>query len=384
MGKTLAKRDYYEVLGVAKAATKEEIKKAYRKLAIQFHPDKNPGNKESEEKFKEATEAYEVLADDKKREAYDQFGFAGVEGMGGPGPQDYSTIFRGFEDIFGDFSSFFEDIFSSPGGTRTRTWSGGRSSTIKRGSDLRYDIEIPFTEAVFGTKVEISYSRHDTCAVCNGTGSDKGGGTRVCETCGGSGQVRRSSGFFSIATTCPTCHGEGEVIRNPCRECGGAGVVQRPRKIKVTIPAGIENGKRINLPGQGDAGPHGGPPGDLYVYIHIKPHEYFERDGNDIYCMIPISITQASLGSEILVATLDDKKMKVKIPPGTQNGKVLRIRGEGIPYVNNPRMRGDMYIKIRIEVPTKLTPRAKELLKELATLSGENSTPEPVKLSELR
>jgi molecular chaperone DnaJ len=383
MRNTLAKRDYYEVLGVAKGATKDEIKKAYRKLAIQYHPDRNPGNKEAEEKFKEATEAYEVLADDKKREAYDQFGFAGVEGMGGPGPQDYSTIFRGFEDIFGDFGSFFDDIFGG-GGARTRTYTGGRASTIRRGSDLRYDVEVPFTEAVFGAKVDISYMRNDTCPVCHGSGSDRGGGTRVCETCGGSGQVRRSSGFFSIATTCPTCHGEGEVIRNPCHECSGNGVVQKHRRIKVTIPAGIENGKRISLPGQGDAGPHGGPPGDLYVYIHIKPHEYFERDGNDVYCLIPISLTQAALGSEIFVTTLDNKKIKVKIPPGTQNGKVLRIRGEGIPYVNNSRMRGDMYIKIRVEIPSKLSSRARELLKELADLNGENESPEPVKLTELR
>jgi molecular chaperone DnaJ len=377
----LAKRDYYEVLDLPKTATKEEIKKAYRKLAIKYHPDKNPGDKTAEEKFKEATEAYEILADDKKRQAYDQFGFAGVEGMGHAGPQDFSTIFEGFEDIFGDFSSFFDNFFG--GGGSRRSWYSTRSSA-RRGADLRYDLEIPFKEAVFGTKVEISFNRNNRCTACNGTGSERGTGKVICQTCGGSGQVRRSSGFFSIATTCPTCNGEGEIIKNPCRQCYGKGVIKKQRTLKVTIPPGIENRRRITIAGQGDEGINGGPAGNLYVYIHIRPHEYFERDGSDVYCLIPISITQATLGAEIFVETLDSKKIKVKIPPGTQNNKILRIREEGIPYPHNPGRRGDMYIKIRVDVPVKLSSKAKELLRELSSINKEDTHPKPVKLSDIR
>jgi len=376
----LAKRDYYEVLGVPKGASKDEIKKAYRKLAIKYHPDKNPGDKEAEEKFKEATEAYEVLADDKKRQAYDQFGFAGVEGMGGGSYQDYTNIFRDFEDIFGDFSGFFDSFF---GGGRRRRSSYTRSSA-QRGSDLRYDLEIPFLDAVFGTQVEISFTRNEACPACHGTGTESGSGRKICPTCGGSGQVRRSSGFFSIATTCPTCNGEGEIIENPCKVCGGTGLVRKKKKLKVKIPAGIENGKRISIPGQGDSGVNGGPPGDLYVYIHVLPHDYFERDGYDVYCAIPVSITQAALGSEILVPTLEGKRARVKIPPGTQTGKMLRLKNEGIPHLHNSHRRGDMYIKLIVQVPTKLSSRAKELLKELASVNGENHSPNPIKLSDLR
>lgn len=376
----MAKRDYYEVLGVPKGASKDDIKKAYRKLAIQYHPDRNPGNKDAEEHFKEATEAYEILGDDKKRQAYDQFGFAGVEGMSGGGQsQDFSTIFRDFEDIFGgDFGGIFSSFF---GGSGSRRRSG--ASSIQRGSDLRYNLEIPFTDAVFGTKVEISYSRNTACGSCNGTGAEKGSGRKVCPTCGGTGQVRRSSGFFSIATPCATCSGEGYIIDHPCRECGGSGLIQKNQKIKVTIPPGIESGKRINIPGQGDHGPNGGPAGDLYVYISVKPHEYFERDGNDIYCVIPISISQAALGADIFVETLDSKKVKVRIPPGTQNGKIFRLKNEGIPYLHNESRRGDMYIKVRVEIPTHLGARGKELLRELAQIQKEENNPKPIKLSDL-
>jgi len=373
----LAKRDYYEVLGVPRNASKEDIKKAYRKLAIQYHPDRNPGNKDAEEKFKEATEAYEVLADDKKRQTYDQFGFAGVEGMGG-GAHDFSSVFRDFEDIFGDFSGIFDSFFG--GGTRRRRQA--RSNSM-RGADLRYDLEIDFQDAVFGTSKEISYQRNDTCSSCDGSGAESGSGKTMCPTCGGSGQVRRSSGFFSIASTCPSCRGEGYIIKNPCKECNGSGVVKRKRVIKVTIPAGIENGRRIHIPHQGDGGLNGGPPGDLYVYIHIRAHEYFKRDGNDIYCVIPVSITQASLGSEILVPTIDKKKVRVKIPPGTQTGKVLRLKNEGVPYINNSHRRGDMYIEILVEIPERLSARAKTLLKELSDIMGEETNPSPKKISDL-
>ena len=374
----MAKRDYYEVLGVSKDSSLDEIKKAYRKLAVQYHPDKNAGNKDAEEKFKEATEAYEVLADPKKRQTYDQFGFAGVEGMGGAGgSHDYSTVFRDFEDIFGDFSGIFDSFF---GGGRRRS----SRDSIRRGSDLRYNLEITFKEAVFGTKKEISFTKNTSCPACKGSGAEKGSGKKVCPTCGGSGQVRRSSGFFSIASPCPTCSGEGYVIDNPCRECGGSGLAKKKQKIKVTIPPGIESGKRINIPGQGEAGPNGGPAGDLYVYISVKPHEYFERDNTDIYCVIPISITQAALGTEIFVTTIDEKKVKVKIPSGTQNGKILRLRNEGIPYLHNANRRGDMYIKIMVKIPVRINAKAKTLLQEIAEIQGEESNPKPISLAELR
>ena len=326
----MAKRDYYEVLGVQKNASKDDIKKAYRKLAIQYHPDKNPGSKEAEEKFKEATEAYEVLADDRKKAAYDQFGFAGVDGMGGGQTHDWS-IFRDFEDI-GNFGSIFDSIFGGLGGGGFRR-SGGQSG-VRQGANLRYDIEIPFKDAIFGTKVEIQYSRNDSCQTCKGSGAANGSGRKVCPTCQGSGQVRRSSGFFSVASPCPSCGGEGYIIEQPCRECGGSGIQKKRQKIMVTIPSGVENGKRVVIPRQGDAGPSGGSSGDLYVFIRVKPHEFFERQDDDLYCAIPISMTQAALGAEIQVPTLEGKTIKVKVPAGIQNGKMLRIRDEGVPVSN--------------------------------------------------
>ncbi|MCL1819015.1 MAG: molecular chaperone DnaJ, partial [Spirochaetaceae bacterium] len=300
----MAKRDYYEVLGIARSASNDDIKKAYRKLAIQYHPDKNQGNKEAEEKFKEATEAYEILSDQKKRSAYDQFGFAGVEGAAG-GRGFGSAAFHDFSDIFGDFGDF-SGIFESFFGGGRRSSGGGRGSA-QRGSDLRYDAEIDFKDAVYGTKLEIEYNHSAGCPACGGTGGESGSGRKTCTTCGGSGQVRRSSGFFSIASACPSCRGEGFIIEKPCKNCGGSGVVRKRQKIKVTIPAGIEHGRRIPIQGQGDAGPGGGEAGDLYVVIHIRPHEYFERDGNDLYCVVPISITQAALGAELDIPSIMDK-----------------------------------------------------------------------------
>jgi len=370
----VAKRDYYEILGTERGATKDEIKKAYRKLAIQFHPDKNPGDSKAEESFKEATDAYEILSNDQKRQAYDQFGFAGVEGMAGGGSHDYTTVFRDFEDIFGDFSSVFDSFFG--GGRRSR-------DSRARGSDLRYQFDVDFKDAVFGKQEEISFQKNATCDLCEGTGAEEGSSKKICPTCGGSGQVRRSSGFFSIAAACSTCGGEGHVIENPCRQCQGSGVVRNRQKIKVTIPAGIETGKRIRISGHGDTGPNGGVPGDLYVDIQVLPHPHFERNETDIYCVIPISITQASLGSDIVVTTLDEKKIKVKIPPGTQNGKILRVKNEGVPYLHNSNRRGDMYIKIMVKIPTKLSGREKDLLRDLAQIQGEEESPEPVPLSEL-
>jgi molecular chaperone DnaJ len=369
----VAKRDYYEVLGVQKNASKDDVKKAYRRLAIQYHPDKNPGNKGAEEKFKEATEAYEILSDDQKRQTYDQFGFAGVEGMAG-GQQDYSQVFRGFEDIFGDFSGIFDTFFG--GGRR----QGGGGGGIRQGSNLRYDIEISFKDAVFGTKVEIQYSRNESCPACKGTGAASGSGKKTCPTCQGSGQVRHSQGFFSVASTCPSCGGEGYIIEQPCRECGGSGALKKRQKIMVTIPAGVENGKRVVIPRQGDAGPGGGPAGDLYVFIRVKPHEYFERQDLDLYCAAPISITQAALGAEIHVTTLDGKTIKVKVPAGIQSGKLLRIRDEGVPSGGR---RGNLYIKLIVHVPVRLSKRGRELMEELSKTEGENDSPKPIPLSEL-
>jgi molecular chaperone DnaJ len=370
----MAKRDYYEVLGVQKNASKDDIKKAYRKLAIQYHPDKNPGDKAAEEKFKEATEAYEVLADDKKKQAYDQFGFAGVEGMGGPTPHDFSQAFRGFEDIFGDFSGIFDTIYG--GGTRRSSGHGG----ARQGANLRYDIEISFKDAVFGTKVEIQYNKNDACPVCNGSGAASGTSRKVCPTCKGAGQIRHSAGFFSMAQPCPSCGGQGEIIEKPCPECGGSGTQKKRQKIMVTIPPGVENGKRVVIPRQGDAGPSGGPTGDLYVFIRVKPHEFFERQDEDLYCAIPISVTQAALGAEIQVATLEGKSIKVKIPPGIQNGKLLRIRDEGVPASGR---RGNLYIKMMVQIPAKLSRRGRELMEELSRVEGENNAPRPIPLSEL-
>jgi molecular chaperone DnaJ len=368
----MAKRDYYEVLGVIKSATKDDIKKAYRKLAIQYHPDKNPGDKQAEEKFKEATEAYEILSDDQKKSAYDQFGFAGVEGMSGQG--DFSQAFRGFEDIFGDFSGIFDTFF---GGGGSRRGSGGGP---QQGANLRYDIEIPFKDSIFGSKVEVQYSRNESCVTCKGSGAANGAGKKVCPTCQGSGQIRRSSGFFSVASTCPSCAGEGYIIEQPCRDCGGSGIQKKRQKIMVTIPAGVENGKRVVIPRQGDAGPGGGPPGDLYVFIHVKAHEFFERQGEDLYCAVPVSITQAALGADIQVPTLDGKTIKVKVPGGIQNGKMLRIRDEGVPSGNR---RGNLYIKMMVQIPVKLSKRGRELMEELSKVEGENYNPKPIPLSEL-
>lgn len=377
----MAKRDYYEVLGVPKDAPKDDIKKAYRRLAIQNHPDKNPGDKASEERFKEATEAYEVLGDDKKRQTYDQFGFAGVEGMGGgQSAQDFSGVFKDFEDIFGGFGGFsniFDSLFGGSGDSRGR--GGERAS---RGANLRYDLELSFEEAVFGAAKDIAYAKNDSCKTCKGSGSSEGGGKRVCPTCQGSGQVRRSSGFFSIAQTCPSCRGEGSIIEKPCHDCGGSGLAKKKQKIKVTIPPGIEDGKRVSIPGQGDAGPNGGTAGDLYVFMHVRGHEYFERDGADLYCAVPISLTLATLGGELGFATIEGKKIKVSVPAGSQHGRMLRVREEGVPTQGGRR--GDLYIKILVQVPQKLSKRGRELLEELRVAEGESPEPQPVKLSELK
>lgn len=377
----MAKRDYYEVLQVQKDATADEIKKAYRKLAIKYHPDKNPGDSEAESRFKEATEAYEVLSNTQKRSTYDQFGFAGLEGMNG-GAHDYSTVFRDFSDIFGDFGGIFDSFFGGSGGGRSR--GGGREGGgPARGANLRYNLDIDFKDSVFGKKAEISYIHNVACSSCGGTGAESGSKRSVCSSCGGSGQVRRNSGFFSIASACPSCGGEGYVIEHPCSSCRGSGIAKKQQKIKVNIPAGIATGKRISLAGQGDAGPNGGPAGDLYVYVTVRAHKYFERDGNDLYCVIPISMTQAALGGDLEVQTIDGNRIKVKIPSGVQNGKMLRVKGRGVPYMSSKDHRGDMYIKLQIETPKHLSMKAKALMRELTEVLGENTAPDPIPLTEL-
>lgn len=374
----MAKRDYYDVLGVDKSAALDDIKKAYRKLAIRYHPDKNPGDQAAEEKFKEATEAYDVLSDTRKREAYDQFGFAGVDGMRGGGTQDFSHVFRDFEDIFGDFGGIFDSLF----GAGRRRAPGARHGVV-RGDDLRYDLKVPFADAVFGSEVEISFTRREACDRCRGTGVAGGAGRTICPSCGGSGQVRRSSGFFSIASTCPQCEGAGDVVEHPCQHCRGSGRQRRNRRIKITIPQGIEPGKRIQIPGEGDGASGNRPPGDLYVYIHIQPHELFERHGNDLYCVIRVGVVQAALGADIVVPTLDQRRVKVRIPAGTQNGKMLRLRNEGVPYRGERHRRGNLYIRVLVKIPEKVPARARHLLEEFSRIVPDDNTPHPVPLAEL-
>ncbi len=366
------KRDYYEVLGVTKSASVDDIKKAYRKLAMKYHPDKNPGDKSAEEKFKEATEAYTILADPQKRKQYDQFGFAGVEGMfAGQGGNPFAGGgFSGFEDIFGGF----EDIFSSFFG------GGGQRSRARKGNDLLYNMEISLEDAVLGKKVDISYDRLATCEKCHGSGSSSGTGKKTCPNCGGSGQIRRSQGFFSIATTCPRCGGYGEVIENPCMSCQGRGVLSRRITKTIKIPPGIDNGKRIIIRGEGDAGENGAMPGDLHIKFNVKPHPYFIRDDNDLVMEIPISFTQAVLGSEISIDTIDSKTIKLKVPPGCENGKILRVKGAGVPDINSSD-RGDLYIRVIVEVPKHLTKNEKNLLEQFKSLHGENLKPSPLKIS---
>jgi molecular chaperone DnaJ len=378
----MAKRDYYEVLGVQKGASKEDIKKGYRKLAIQYHPDRNPGNKEAEEKFKEATEAYEVLSDDKKRQIYDQYGFAGLDGMGagGGGGGFNASAFEGFEDIFGDLGGIFGNFFGGGGSSRSRRTS---PDSPQQGESIRFDMEIPFEKAVYGTKTEISFSHKEVCSNCHGTGGADGAKRKTCSACQGSGQIRRNAGFFSVAQTCPTCRGAGTVIDNPCKVCGGTGTEVKRRKISLTIPAGKEEGDHIVIPKAGNAGANNGPAGDLVVVLHIENHKYFERQDNDLYCAVPISISQAALGAKIMINTLDNRQIAVTIPAGIQHGKLLRVKNEGVPYSNSTR-KGDLFLKILVTVPEHLSQRAKAALDEYSKIQGENTSPSLKAISELR
>ena len=376
------KRDYYEVLGVDKKASADEIKKAYRKLAIKYHPDKNAGDKIAEEKFKEATEAYEVLRDEKKRAAYDQFGFEGVAGMNtGFDPSAMSD----FEDIFGGgFSTIFENLFGGGfGGFGGFSTSGGHSAHPhgERLRHLQYNLKISLNDAVFGKKVEISYQRDELCHICHGSGGENGAKRKMCPNCQGTGQIRRSTGFFSVASVCERCNGEGSIIDKPCTNCGGSGLERKKQKIAVTIPPGIEHGRRIQIPKQGSATASTGEYGDLFVFVEITPHKFFERQGNNLYCAVNISIAQAALGCELSIPTLDDKRIALKVPSGTQNGELLTIRGGGIKTKSG--LTGNLYVKIMVQVPRRLSLKEKAALNEFAALNKATEPPDLIALKDL-
>lgn len=350
----MAKRDYYEVLGVSRAATEAELKQAYRRLAMKYHPDRNPDDRTAEAKFKEAKEAYEVLCDGQRRAHYDQFGHAGVEGMGGPGFQAGAA---GFADIFGDV---FGDIFGT---------GRGRSTQGYRGSDLRYTLELTLEEAVRGTEVRIRIPTLQGCTDCGGSGARAGTAPTICPTCGGHGQVRMQQGFFSIQQTCPNCRGKGRVVTQPCPGCAGQGRVRGDKTLSVKVPAGVDEGDQIRLGGEGEAGEHGGGAGDLYVQIKLKPHALFRREGDDLHCEMPVSFVSAVLGGEVEIPTLDGRA-NLKIPPETQSDKVFRLRGKGVRNVRSGEL-GDLYCRLTIETPVKLTKRQKELLQEFDMLVRE-------------
>jgi len=362
----MAKADFYETLGVSREADEKALKSAYRKLAMQFHPDRNPDNAEAEARFKEVNEAYETLKDPQKRAAYDRFGHAAFEngGMGGMGGGFGGAGAGGFSDIF-------EDIFGEMmGGGRSRR-GGGR----ERGADMRYNMEITLEEAYAGKTAQIHVPSSITCETCSGTGAKPGSSPVTCSTCGGAGRVRAASGFFSIERTCPACNGRGQTIEDPCTDCHGEGRVTQERSLSVNIPAGIEDGTRIRLAGEGEAGFRGGPTGDLYIFISVKPHEFFQRDGADLYCKVPISMTKAALGGHFEVATMDGAYTRVKVPEGTQSGRQFRLKGKGMPVLRQAAM-GDLYIQIVVETPQNLSKRQRELLQEFDDISAQENSPQ--------
>ncbi len=362
----MSKRDYYEVLGVAKNASDAELKKAYRRAAQKHHPDRNPDDAGAEEKFKEAKEAYEVLCDAQKRAAYDQFGHAGVDpSMGGGGGGGFGGGGASFSDVFGDV---FGDIF---GGGR----GGGGGQRVYRGADLRYNLELTLEEAVRGTTVKIRVPTFTSCKTCGGSGAKKGTSPSTCTTCGGHGQVRMQQGFFSVQQTCPRCNGTGTIISDPCGDCHGQGRIKEQKTLSVKVPAGVDTGDRIRLANEGEAGENGGPPGDLYVQIQVKPHPIFKRDDADLYCEVPISYATAALGGELEVPTLDGR-VKLKVPEGTQTGKLFRMRGKGVKPVRDNAV-GDLLCRVVVETPVKLSAKQKELLRELDGSMKDNKKHSP-------
>ncbi len=350
-----SKRDYYEVLGVERTADVDTLKKAFRKLAMQYHPDRNPGDATAEEKFKEASEAYEILSDDERRARYDRFGHNAPGGFGGSGFNNVNI-----NDIFGEI---FGDIF---GGRRQR---GGRN----RGADLRYNLELTFEEAAFGTEVQVKIPRPKRCGECDGTGS-KTGKRRECPTCGGAGEVRFTQGFFAVARTCSQCSGTGSVVADPCNTCRGSGRAESVSELTVKIPGGVDTGTRVRLAGEGEPGEQGGPPGDLYVVVHVKEHQLFHREEYEVFCEVPISFVQAALGAQLDVPTLDGP-VKMKVPEGTQNGKVFRLKGKGIPHLQ-ANGRGDQHVRVVVETPQNLNGKQRELLTKFAEASGEDVNPQ--------
>ena len=363
----MSKRDYYEILEVTRTCTEVELKTAFRKKAMQFHPDRNPGNAECETKFREINEAYEVLKDGQKRAAYDRYGHAAFEqGMGGAGGGAY-----GFGADFGSaFSDIFEGIFGMSGaGAR------GRGNGRERGADLRYNMDITLEEAFSGKSAELHLPTSVTCEACSGTGAKKGSKPKVCATCSGAGRVRHAQGFFTLERTCPSCHGRGQTIDDPCGSCAGSGRVTRERTLQVNIPKGVEDGTRIRLAGEGEAGLRGGPPGDLYIFLSINAHAFFQREGADLHCRVPVSMVAAALGGEFEVPSIDGTKAKVKIPAGTQSGRRFRISSKGMPVLRS-KQSGDMYVQVVVETPQNLTKKQKELLAEFDKLSSNETQPE--------
>ena len=361
----MSKRDYYEVLGVSRTCTEVELKAAFRKLAMQHHPDRNPGDADCEHKFKELNEAYDVLKDGDKRAAYDRFGHAAFEqgGMGG-GAHGFGA------DFATTFSDIFEDLFGMGGGRR-----GGRAQGRERGSDLRYNMEIGLEESFTGKTAQIRIPTSVICEACSGTGAKAGSKPKPCATCGGAGKIRHAQGFFTLERTCPACGGRGQVIENPCPSCAGAGRVTRERNLSVNIPSGVEDGTRIRLAGEGEAGLRGGPAGDLYIFLSITPHEFFQRDGADLHCRVPISMVTAAIGGEFEVPAIDGSQARVKVPAGTQAGRRFRLFGKGMPVLRS-KQTGDMYVQVSVETPQNLTKRQRELLAEFEKLSSEATQPE--------
>ena len=365
----MAKRDYYETLGVARGATEADIKKAYRKKAMDLHPDRNQDDPHAETRFKEVNEAYDCLKDSQKKAAYDRFGHAAFENGGGAGFRpggngaDFASAFSDvFDDLFGDFM----------GGGRQ---GAGRQQRAARGSDLRYNLRMTLEEAYSGKLATITVPGSVACDTCNGTGAEGGAEPSTCPTCAGMGKVRAQQGFFTVERTCPTCSGRGQIIKNPCKACAGAGRVRKDRSLNVSIPAGVETGTRIRLAGEGEAGLRGGPSGDLYIFIEVSPHPIFERDNQNLYCRIPVSFTTAALGGEIEAPTLDGGRTRVKVPAGVQSGKQLRLRNKGMPALRSSGVAGDLYIELAVETPVNLTARQKELLREFEA-AGANNHPE--------
>jgi molecular chaperone DnaJ len=363
----MAKRDYYDVLGIKRGATDAEIKSSFRRLAKELHPDRNPDDASSEQKFKEINEAYEVLKDGQKRAAYDQFGHAAFEGGRGPGgpggfgPDFSSSMSDIFDDLFGEFM----------GGRR----GGGRQgATRERGADLRYNMEITLHEAFTGKQAQIRVPTSVTCETCSGSGARAGSRPTTCATCGGQGKVRASQGFFTIERTCPSCQGRGETIDDPCPDCRGHGRQTKERTLAVSIPSGVEDGTRIRLAGEGEAGQRGGPTGDLYIFLSVKPHEFFQRDGADIFCRVPISMTTAALGGNVDVPTVDGNRVRMPVPSGTENGKQFRLKSKGMPVLRS-KVQGDMYIQVEVETPKNLTRKQRELLEEFERESNKETNP---------